>query len=108
MQMLCKNGSREIDVDTDDPMKEVQFFRKSPVLLQFSCLLMIMFFLWIHSTDSYSAVSLTLQEKWKERKCFPKVYKSILNYIECFRFSFRLAWQKKKPLKEINDIFSAI
>jgi len=55
----------------------------------------------------YSAVPLTLQDKVKDTKHFPKVYQSILNYIQCFSFSFRLVWQNKL-LKEINDIFRAI
>lgn len=72
--MLCKNGSCETDIDIDDPGGAVQLLRKSPVLWKFSCLLGIMVFFWMHSTDSYSAVSLTLRDKWKDRKHFPKVY----------------------------------
>lgn len=72
MQMMCKNASCKTYVHIDDPEKAVQFLKKSSAQLKFSCFLGIKFFVWTYSTDSYSAVSLILQDKWKDRKILSK------------------------------------
>lgn len=104
MQILCKNGLSETDIDIDESGKTIQFLWISPAILTLKFLLGIYLSFHLDEFHRYLFCYLAcLKKQMEQQKTLPKGLVS-LTYIKWIRFPFRIIL-RKKLLKETNYIF---
>lgn len=101
MQILCKKGLSETDIDIDESGKTIPFLWISPAILTLKFLLGIYNFFHLDEFHRYLFCYLTcLKKQMEQQKTLSKGLVS-LTYIKWIRFPFRIIWGKNYWKKRI-------